>query len=208
MLELSTLGTFILVVIGLFLVPGPAVLLTVSRTIQGGRKTGILTGLGIATGDFIHTLFAALGLSAILMTSATAFNLVKYAGAIYLIYMGIKAIVERTNKQNIASVSKAPSLQSYSQAILAEVLNPKTAIFFLAFLPQFIHPEKGPAIVQFLLLGFIFVVMSCLYTSMIVISIRPIGRLMKRTTNLGKWSGKFAGLIYIWLGVKVAFQQR
>ncbi|WP_120073786.1 hypothetical protein [Siminovitchia fortis] len=78
----------------------------------------------------------------------------------------------------------------------------------MAFLPQFIHPEKGPAIVQFLLLGLIFVIMSCLYTSMIAISIRPIGRLMKRTANIGQWSGKVAGLIYIWLGVKVAFQQR
>ncbi len=208
MIGLSTLGTFCVVVLGLFLVPGPAVLLTVSSTIRGGIKTGILTGIGIASGDFIHTLCAVLGLSAILMTSAAAFNLVKYAGAVYLIYMGIKAIVEKPNKQELPSVSKASGFQSYSQAILAEILNPKTAIFFLAFLPQFVHPEKGAVVVQFLLLGLIFVMMSCLYTSLIAISIRPIGRLMKRTAKLGQWSGKFAGLIYIWLGVKVAFQER
>jgi threonine/homoserine/homoserine lactone efflux protein len=153
-------------------------------------------------------MFAVLGLSAILFTSAAAFNLVKYAGAVYLIYMGLKAIAEKPNKQDLPSVSKASSLQTYSQAVLAEVLNPKTAIFFLAFLPQFVHPEKGPAIVQFLLLGLIFVIMSCLYTTLIAISVRPIGRLMKRAAKLGQWSGKFAGLIYIWLGVKVAFQQR
>ncbi|GIN96937.1 lysine transporter LysE [Siminovitchia terrae] len=208
MIEFSTLGTFFVVVLGLFLVPGPAVLLTLSSTIRGGRKTGILTGLGIATGDFIHTMFAVLGLSVILMTSAAAFNLVKYAGAVYLIYMGLKAIAEKPNKQDLPSVSKSSNLQSYRQAVLAEVLNPKTAIFFLAFLPQFVHPEKGTAIVQFLLLGLIFVIMSCLYTTLIAISVRLIGRLMKRTAKLGQWSGKFAGLIYIWLGVKVAFQQR
>lgn len=208
MIEFSTLGAFIVVVIGLFLVPGPAVLLTMSSTIRGGRKSGILTGLGIATGDLIHTMFAVLGLSAILMTSATAFNFVKYAGAVYLIYMGIKAIVEKPDEPDLPSVSKTSGIQSYSQAILAEVLNPKTAIFFLAFLPQFIHPEKGPVIVQFLLLGLLFVLMSCLYTSLIAISVQPIVRLMKRKTKFGQWGGKFAGLIYIGLGVRVAFQQR
>ncbi|GIN73437.1 hypothetical protein J14TS2_39120 [Bacillus sp. J14TS2] len=106
MLEFSTLGTFVVVVLGLFLVPGPAVLLTTSSTIRGGRKTGILTGLGIATGDFIHTMFAAMGLSTILMTSAAAFNLVKYAGAVYLIYMGLKAIAEKPNKQVLPSFQR------------------------------------------------------------------------------------------------------
>ena len=94
MFDLTTLTTFTAVVPGLFLIPGPAVLLVLSRTVQGGRKTGILTGLGVASGDFVHTLFAAVGLSALLMTSALAFNVVKVVGAAYLIYLGVRALIE------------------------------------------------------------------------------------------------------------------
>src|ERR1700761_8340255 len=95
MFDLATLGTFVAVVLGLFLIPGPAVLLVLSRTVQGGRKTGVMTGLGIGVGDFVHTLFAAAGLSALLMTSAMAFNIVRFVGAAYLIFLGIKAILEK-----------------------------------------------------------------------------------------------------------------
>lgn len=96
MFELSALVTYVAVVIGLFLIPGPSVLLVLTRTVQGGRKVGIATGLGVATGDLIHTLCAALGLSAILMTSAAAFNAVKWVGAAYLIYLGVRAFMAKT----------------------------------------------------------------------------------------------------------------
>lgn len=208
MLDVSTLGTFVAVVLGLFLIPGPAVLLVLSRTVQGGRKTGILTGLGIATGDFVHTVFAAVGLSALLMTSALAFNVVKYVGAAYLIYLGVRAIME---KPADISLPKAPSVSpamAFAQAIPAEVLNPKTALFFLAFMPQFVHPERGSVFIQFATLGFIFVVLSSLYTSLIALSIRPLGRLLKRLSWISKWQGKILGSIFIGLGLKVATQQR
>ncbi|MFK2826319.1 LysE family translocator [Bacillus sp. B190/17] len=208
MFDLSTLGTFIAVVIGLFLIPGPAVFLTITRTVQGGRKAGIMTGLGIATGDFIHTVFAAVGLSAILMTSALAFNIVKFAGAAYLLYMGIRAIMEKPADPEMPNVAPVSPLSSYSQAILAEVLNPKTALFFLAFLPQFVHPEQGASMLQFLSLGLIFVVLGFVYTAMIVLGMRPLGKLVKRISWLVPWSGKIVGTIYIGLGLKVAFQSR
>ncbi len=89
---LATLATFVVVVLGLFLIPGPAVLLTITRTVQGGRRAGVMTGVGIALGDLVHTLCAAVGLSAVLMTSALAFDVVKYVGAAYLIYLGIRAV--------------------------------------------------------------------------------------------------------------------
>ncbi|WP_400163076.1 LysE family translocator [Brevibacillus sp. TJ4] len=208
MFSAATLTTFVVIVLGLFLIPGPAVLLTATRTMQGGKKAGMLTGLGIATGDFIHTLFAAAGLSAILVTSATAFNIVKYAGAAYLVYLGIRAILEKPADPTLPKAASATPLQTYRQAILVEVLNPKTALFFLAFLPQFVHPEQGSALVQFMVLGMIFVLMSITYTTGIALSMTLLGKVTKRLNWLGRWSGKMAGAIYIGLGVKVALQSR
>ncbi|MBN3789425.1 LysE family translocator [Burkholderia sp. Ac-20353] len=208
MFDPTTLTTFIAVVLGLFLIPGPAVLLVLSRTVQAGRKTGILTGLGIASGDFIHTLFAAVGLSALLMTSALAFNIVKLIGAAYLIYLGVRALLDKPSDPSLPKVSSVTPLTAYLQAIPAEVLNPKTALFFLAFMPQFVHPERGPAFVQFAVLGLIFVVLSSLYTTLIALSIRPLGRLVKRLSWLTRWQGKIVGVIFISLGLKVATQQR
>lgn len=208
MFDLSTLSTFVAVVLGLFLIPGPAVLLVLSRTVQGGRKTGVLTGLGIATGDFVHTVFAAVGLSAVLMTSALAFNTVKFVGAAYLIYLGIRAILQ---KQSDASLPKAPAVtpaRAYLQAVPAEVLNPKTALFFLAFMPQFVHPEKGSAFAQFALLGLVFVTLSSVYTTLIALSIRPLSRVMKHLSWMRRWQGKIVGTIFITLGMRVATQHR
>lgn len=208
MFTLSALTTFVVIVFTLFLIPGPAVLLTATRTMQGGRKAGIMTGLGIATGDFVHTLFAAAGLSAILLTSALAFNIVKFAGVAYLLYLGIRAILEKPADPQLPKVSPVTTLRSYGQAILVEVLNPKTALFFLAFLPQFVHPEQGAAFFQFLILGLIFVLLSVIYTTFIALSVRLLGRLVNRISWIGRWSGKVVGAIYIALGLKVAFQSR
>jgi len=188
MFDLTTLTTFTAVVLGLFLIPGPAVLLVLSRTVQGGRKTGILTGLGVASGDFVHTLFAAVGLSALLMTSALAFNVVKLVGAAYLIYLGVRALLDRPSSDpSLPKVAAVTPLKAYLQAIPAEVLNPKTALFFLAFMPQFVHPERGSTFVQFAVLGLIFVVLSSLYTTLIACSIRPLGRVVKRLAWLTRW---------------------
>lgn len=208
MFELSTLGTFVAVVLGLFLIPGPAVLLVLTRTIQGGRKTGILTGLGIATGDFIHTLCAAIGLSALLMTSALAFNAVKLVGAAYLVYLGIRALMEKPSDARLPQVVPVTPARAFLQAIPAEVLNPKTALFFLAFLPQFVHPERGSSFAQFVVLGLVFVGLSALYTTLLTLAIRPLARLVKQLTWLRRWQGKIIGTIFISLGLKVAVQQR
>jgi len=208
MFDLSTLSTFVAVVLGLFLIPGPAVLLVLSRTAQAGRKTGVMTGLGIATGDFVHTVFAAVGLSAVLMTSALAFNAVKFIGAAYLIYLGIRAILEKQRDASLPKVPVVTPAKAFLQAVPAEVLNPKTALFFLAFMPQFVHPERGSVFVQFAALGLIFVVLSSLYTTLIALSIRPLGRVVKRLSWISRWQGKIIGTIFITLGLKVATQHR
>lgn len=209
--DFSILMTYFIVVIGLFLIPGPAVLLTITRTVQNGRKGGIMAGLGIATGDFLHTLFAAVGLSAILMTSALAFNFVKYAGAAYLLYLGVREMISKPSEPQLPKVESAGALKSYVSATAAEVLNPKTALFFLAFLPQFVNHERGEAVVQFLILGILFVILSIVYTTAIVLSVSTLGRMVQRTTwirRLSRLSGKLVGMIYIGLGLKVAFQRQ
>lgn len=211
MLELTTLVSYAAVVIGLFLIPGPAVLLVFMRTAQGGRSVGMMTGLGIACGDFVHAMAAAVGMSAILMTSALAFNVVKLIGAAYLIWLGVQAFLDKGDGDATETGMVRPPvtvMQAFLQAIPAEVLNPKTALFFLAFLPQFVHPEHGSTFFQFTLLGLIFVALSALYSCLLALSVRPLSRVLGRLAWLNRWKGKIVGTIFVGLGLKVAFQQR
>ena len=131
MFDPGMLGAFVVVVLGLFLIPGPAVLLTLARSVSGGRRVGIATGLGIAAGDMVHTVMAAVGLSALLMTSAVAFEVVKYLGAAYLVWLGLRALFERADALHIPSARLVIPTVAFRQAVLTEVLNPKTALFFL-----------------------------------------------------------------------------
>ncbi|PEL14386.1 LysE family translocator [Bacillus sp. AFS017336] len=200
--------SFILVVLTLFLIPGPAVLLTLSQTMKGGKWNGILTGLGIAVGDLIHTCASVFGLSAILMTSAFAFEVVKYLGAAYLFYLGITALIRKTKKSEKAKVQKEVNTKlSFRQAILIEVLNPKTALFFLALLPQFVQHNDHSVFIQLLTLGITFVILSILYTTSLVLLSSLIGnKFFNKNSNSSKWMGKTIGLVYIGLGVRVALQ--
>jgi threonine/homoserine/homoserine lactone efflux protein len=150
---------FLLAGILLNLTPGSDTMYILGRSIAQGRKAGILSALGISTGSVIHTVFTAVGLSVILAQSATAFNVVKYAGAIYLIFLGVKALMTQSApsaklEQLIQQVSYR---RVYLDGILTNVLNPKVALFFLAFLPQFINPDDAHSILPFLILGFTFV---------------------------------------------------
>lgn len=199
--------TFIFVVLLLFLIPGPAVFITISQTIKGGKKIGIITGLGIAVGDLIHTFAAVLGLSAILMTSAFAFEVVKYMGAAYLVYLGISALINKTKKVKKPTVETVNPNVSFRQALLIELLNPKTALFFLAFLPQFVRSDSYPVTIQLLILGLTFVLMSIIYTTFITFLTSIIGqKLFTKTNQSLKWIGKAVALVYIGLGLKLAFE--
>ncbi|MBB4394588.1 LysE family translocator [Bradyrhizobium sp. ERR14] len=208
MIQFDTLLTYIAVVLGLFLIPGPAVLLVLGRASVGGHRVGIATGLGIATGDLLHTAMATLGLSAVLMTSALAFSLVKYAGAAYLIYLGIRALMERGEDIKLAQSRLVDASLAFRQAVLAELLNPKTALFFLAFLPQFVHSEKGSVVVQLAILGLIFVIMSAIYTALIALVAGQVAGWLTRHRSIGRWQGRVIGAIYLGLGVRMALQQK
>lgn len=208
MIHFDTLLTYVAVVLGLFLIPGPAVLLVLARSSVGGHRVGIATGLGIATGDMLHTAMATLGLSAVLMTSALAFSLVKYAGAAYLIYLGIRALMERGKDLRLAQSRLIDAPLAFRQAVLAELLNPKTALFFLAFLPQFVHPERGSVVSQLAVLGLVFVIMSAIYTALIALAAGQVAGWLTRHRSIGRWQGRVIGVIYLGLGVRMALQQR
>src|ERR1700742_4912059 len=122
MFDIGTLGIFVLVVLGLFLVPGPAVLLTLARSIGGGWRVGIATGCGIATGDLVHTAMAAIGLSALLMTSALAFEIVKYLGVAYLVWLGLRALFEKSGSLDLPAARRIAPDAAFRQAVLTEVL--------------------------------------------------------------------------------------
>ncbi len=207
MFHASETVTYMAVVLALFLVPGPAVLLTLARAISGGRRTGVATGLGIATGDIVHTTAAAIGLSALLMTSSLAFEAVRYLGVAYLIYLGIRSLLEPPADVNSQKRSIAPA-RAYREAVLAEILNPKTSLFFLAFLPQFVHPERGSAVLQLILLGAIFVAMSAIYTSALALSAGWITRWLRAHPRFVRWQGRVIGAVYITLGIRLVFQER
>jgi threonine/homoserine/homoserine lactone efflux protein len=207
-MDVATLLTFAAVVLGLFLIPGPAVLLTLARATTGGRRVGVATGFGIAFGDLIHATMATFGLSAVLMTSAIAFSVVKYVGAAYLIFLGIRAIMEKGHDLQLAPARRIDAGRAFRQAILAEVLNPKTAIFFLAFLPQFVRPDHGFVVSQFAVLGLIFVSMSAAYTSLIALAAGSVSRWLSRHSRIGRWQGRAVGTIYIALGVRLALEER
>lgn len=208
MIDLPQIATFVGVVALLFIVPGPAVLLTLARSTSGGTRVGMATGAGIAAGDGLHTLAAVVGLSAVLMASAVAFDLVKYLGAAYLVYLGVMAMREQAANVSLPSLRPITPARAFRQAVVAEVLNPKTALFFLSFLPQFTEPSRGSLAAQLLLLGAIFVAMSLAYTSLLAVGAARISGWLTRRTNLGRWPGRLVGGIYIGLGVNLALQQR
>ena len=208
MIDLSTLIAYIAVVLGFVFIPGPATLLTIARATSSGTKVGIATGAGIAAGDIFHTVMAMLGISAIIATSATLFSIVKYIGAAYLVYLGIRAIIEKTPADPAAGALAISADKAFRQAVLTEVLNPKTALFFLAFLPQFVRPENGTVMLQLAVLGIVFVVLGLFSTIVFAVSAGRLGSFLRRNPTVMKWQGKVVGGIYCALGVRLALQQR
>ena len=208
MIDLSTLMAYVAVVLGFVFIPGPATLLTVARATSSGTRVGIATGTGVAAGDVFHTVMAMVGISAIIATSATLFSIVKYIGAAYLVYLGVRAIIERTPANPAAGALAISAGKAFRQAVLTEVLNPKTALFFLAFLPQFVRPENGSVMLQLMTLGIIFVLLGLFSTVVFAVSAGRLGTFLRRNPSVVKWQGKVVGGIYCALGVRLALQQR
>ena len=208
MIDQSTLITYSMIVLGFVFIPGPATLLTIARASTSGTSVGIATGAGITVGDIIHTAMAVIGISAIIATSATLFSMVKYLGAAYLVYLGLKAIFEKASVDLGQGRVPVTATQAFRQATLAEVLNPKTALFFLAFLPQFVVPENGFVIGQLTLLGVLFALIGFFSTIVYSVAAGGLGAFLRRNPKVLKWQGKVVGTIYCALGVRLALQER
>ncbi|MDF0583434.1 LysE family translocator [Bradyrhizobium yuanmingense] len=208
MIDRATLITYVVIVLGFVFIPGPATLLTMARAASSGTRAGIATGAGIAAGDLIHTSMAIVGLSAIIATSALLFSIVKYAGAAFLIYLGIRAMLDRAPVELNSAASAIGAGRAFRQAVLTEVLNPKTALFFLAFLPQFVKPEHGATALQLAILGVVFVLLGLVSTVVFAVGAGRLGKLLRRYPAVVKWQGTVVGTIYCAVGVRLALQER
>ena len=208
MIDQATLITYILIVLGFVFIPGPATILTVARATTSGTRVGIATGLGIAVGDLIHTALAVIGISAIILASAFLFSVIKYLGAAYLVYLGIKALLEKVPATTSSRTIAISAPTAFRQAILAEILNPKTALFFLAFLPQFVAPENGLIMLQLTTLGVILVLLGLFSTVFFAVTAGKVGSFLRRNPSVLRWQSKIVGGVYCALGVRLAFQER
>lgn len=191
----------------LAIVPGPGMLYVLARTLAGGRREGVLSCLGTFVGGLAHVLAAATGLSIVLATSATAFAVVKYAGAGYLIYLGVRMIISARINNEDAEIARPAGLlprNPFWQGIATEVLNPKTAIFFLAFIPQFVSRVSGGVFWQFLLLGTISVALNTSCDLVVTFAAAPIGARLKSSAVLRRRQRTATGLTLIGLGAFVA----
>ena len=188
----------------LLLIPGPAVLYITARSASQGRMAGFVSVLAIETANFIQALAAALGLSAILVSSALAFDVVKYLGAAYLIYLGIRKLLSAHNGIENEIVKRESLARIYWQGFVINILNPKTALFFFAFLPQFVDPTRGNVTAQTLWLGCLFVGMALVTDSLYALLASSLAEKLTGSLGFAKGQRYFAGLVYVGLGVTTA----
>jgi threonine/homoserine/homoserine lactone efflux protein len=201
----TSLEVFSVAAILLLLTPGPAVLFIVARSIDQGRIAGLASVFGISTATLVHVLAAALGLSALLASSALAFGVVKFAGAGYLIYVGARRILNRTDAPAEQATLPRRSLgKLYRDGFVVNLLNPKTALFFLAFLPQFVDPSRGAVASQIAFLGLLFTLMGLTSDGLYALVAGTAGRWVKRNGHHLRWERYVTGGVFIGLGVTAA----
>src|SRR6476646_6965109 len=213
MLDADRLLPYTLAVIALILAPGPNQAMVVARSLNGGPRAWIMTSLGVNTGTAFHTVAAALGLSALLATSAPAFMIVKLFGAAYLLYLGIRLLLGRDHAMGLPPDNAVPTLRAgganaYARAIVTGILNPKVALFFLAFLPQFVDRQAGSVFLQFLMLGAIIAAVGLAFDSALATAAGSVGRFLARNPRAARWRERITGTAFVALGVRLAFERR
>ena len=204
MFSLPNLPVFLLAALILLLTPGPAVLYIVARSLDQGRLAGFVSVLSIEVGNLVHVLAATLGLSAILMSSALAFSIVKYLGAAYLIYLGLRRLFTREAAHQPAAFQHQKLRRIFRQGMLVAILNPKTALFFFAFLPQFVDSSRGAVALQLLILGCMFVTMAVVTDGLYALLAGTAGRWLKGTRTFLRVERYVVGSVYIGLGLTAA----
>jgi len=203
----SSLIVFILAGLALNITPGPDMMFIITKSVAGSTKSGVVSSLGIASGSLVHTLLAAFGFSAVLMAVPAAYEIIKYTGAAYLVYLGVKVFFSK--KESVQSETPKPHrLHSvFVQAMLTNIFNPKVALFFLAFIPQFITPGQNVTM-QFLLLGLLFNFNGTIVNILVALSAGRLGKFIKLKLNnssIFKW---ITGSVFIGLGIRLALLER
>lgn len=204
----ATLLLFAAAATALIVVPGPAVLYIVSQSIDRGRLAGFVSALGIAAGAFVHVGAAAIGLSSILVSSATAFSVVKYAGAAYLVGMGLWTIFRRRDDEPAAAPSERRLRRRFGQGVIVNVLNPKTALFFFAFLPQFVDPERGAPALQIAVLGLVFVLIAIVSDSLWALAAGTASARLRGSRRFLAVQRYVSGSAFVGLGALTAAAKR
>jgi len=205
MFGIHDFGLFLAAAILLNLTPGPDTVYILGRSVAQGREAGIASALGISLGSILHTCAAALGLSAILATSAVAFGAIKLLGGAYLIFLGIKMILDRRKQLSLpSSFRRRTTSAAFRQGILTNILNPKVALFFLAFLPQFIDPASGTKVLAFLFLGLTFVTTGTIWCFILAWFASAFSERLRANQTVAQWLNRTTGALFVFLGVRLA----
>jgi len=196
------LGVFVGAVLVLALTPGPGLFYILGTSVAQGTRSGLVSVLGIASGTLVHVLLAVFGLTLLLASSAAVFQFVKYAGAVYLVGLGIYLLTRRISGE--ASVSERPArhlFRVFGQAVMVNVLNPKVGIFFLAFFPQFVDPARGDPALQFFLLGALLIGVVLVTDTLFALAAGSVTRYLKGRGSRKRWPQMVGGMTYIGLGI-------
>jgi len=205
MFGIHDFGLFLAAGILLNLTPGPDTAYILGRSIAQGREAGIASALGICVGSIFHTCAAALGLSAILATSAVAFGAIKLLGGAYLIFLGAKMLLDRRKHLRLPSdFRRRTTAAAFRQGVLTNVLNPKVALFFLAFLPQFIEPASNMKVLAFLALGLTFVTTGTVWCLILAWFASTFSERLRRNETIGQWLNRAAGALFVFMGLRLA----
>ncbi|KLU23002.1 lysine transporter LysE [Caballeronia mineralivorans PML1(12)] len=217
MLGITGFTLFVVAVMLLSVTPGPDTAYIVGRSVAQGRGAGVVSALGIALGCIVHTLACAFGLTALLAASATAFTIVKFAGAIYLIYLGVRLVFAkpaaakaRDNEAEETRVRAAPkSLQQlFAQGFVTNVLNPKVVLFFVSFIPQFVATDSAHKTLAFLALGFVFVLVSTFWNTIVAWIAGSVTQRFSGKPSVKLWLDRVVGSAFVGLGIKLATSHR
>lgn len=206
--EPESLLVFITAGLLLNITPGPDVLYIIGRSLGQGRSAGVVSALGISAGCLFHVAAAALGLSALMVTLPLAYDVVRYAGAAYLVWLGLRALVSKSSPFQTQRVDSAPLGRIFRQGMLTNVLNPKVALFFLAFLPQFTDPARGPLAFQIIMLGLIFIANGTIVCLAYALSASWLGDWLKTRYDIATWLNRAMGGLFVVLGLRLALGHR
>jgi threonine/homoserine/homoserine lactone efflux protein len=207
-LGIAHFGAFLLACLALNLTPGLDTFYILARSGREGRAVGFAAALGINAGCLVHTAAAVLGVSAILMTSALAFSVLKYLGAAYLVWIGLRMLLSRTAARTPTATRGEGMGAAFRQGLLTNVLNPKVALFYLAFLPQFVVPQAGHPQLALLVLGVSFIGTGLTWSLVLALLGGRIHRLLLARPRLGGWMDRFCGAVLLGFGLRLAFQRQ